>query len=593
MNAEKKLYCPIKKLYYSPVKRLKGKRSSIKIGNRTSNYDIFMSKKEQYLTRTKSLELMLNEKVTKIPENIEFISEYLISRVRYWHYGDYIFVNAGTGTGKTTFIEQLAIKGNFNILILTNRTANRLQIKNHLKLNKNHYPRSTVDVISYQTLENEMNLTSQFLDMYDFVVLDEVHYFLSDADFNPKTNLSFEKIIHSHNSIKICMSATITQILLYFARKLGDYYKNDLLAIQKIKIYELKRSSLIINNIIEFNDFSKDLIPQILNDEDKWLIFVDKKEKGQEIYHQLIKKLGDDVVYIDREAVDTGIKIQKSTFRDLVDDEIFYQRVLITTKLLDNGINIRSKKLKKIVCFENNPIELIQMIGRKRPIDKNDAVTIFVNRLSKQMLAGQKFKISKNIDCYKNVKNSLEIEKRHPLYHFDNSKEGNEYRTLSYFNYYDCSVFPYYLNYLGYQKQYIDIENINKMITSNNSFDTKIQWIKDSVGENFNGKIISYEKISVVKIVSDLKDLIDLKFPYATKKEKKDFNKKISMIYWKYFPKKTGERADRPLNIEKLEANFMLHCIPVKFEIADNNIMIKMTNNVYNYKDICKEEVLI
>ena len=79
---------------------------------------------------------------------------------------------------------------------------------------------------------------------------------------------------------------------------------------------------------------------------------------------------------------------KEKTFKLLIEDETFYQKVLITTSLLDNGVNIRSFDLKNIVCFDDDPIEIVQMIGRKRFINgQNDYFDLFLINESNQSLA--------------------------------------------------------------------------------------------------------------------------------------------------------------------------------------------------------------
>lgn len=49
----------------------------------------------------------------------------------------------------------------------------------------------------------------------------------------------------------------------------------------------------------------------------------------------------------------------------LIEDEKLSHRVTISTKVLDVGINIKSEKVN-VVTFEDDPIEIKQMVGRKR-----------------------------------------------------------------------------------------------------------------------------------------------------------------------------------------------------------------------------------
>lgn len=78
----------------------------------------------------------------------------------------------------------------------------------------------------------------------------------------------------------------------------------------------------------------------------------------------VIKALGapkkEDVV-----CLDAGKKDSK-TYKELCDIECFGARALISTSVIDNGINIKDKNLKHVVIQSLDPVSMIQMVGRKR-----------------------------------------------------------------------------------------------------------------------------------------------------------------------------------------------------------------------------------
>ena len=78
---------------------------------------------------------------------------------------------------------------------------------------------------------------------------------------------------------------------------------------------------------------------------------------------ELVSKLNipnNDIAYYDAE---TDKELEQ--YKMLIEDEKLSHRVTISTKVLDVGINIKSEKVN-VVTFEDDPIEIKQMVGRKR-----------------------------------------------------------------------------------------------------------------------------------------------------------------------------------------------------------------------------------
>lgn len=63
-------------------------------------------------------------------------------------------------------------------------------------------------------------------------------------------------------------------------------------------------------------------------------------------------------------------------WKQLVEDSSFEERVLIVTKVLDNGANIEDEAVKHIVLPFCTRVDLIQMLGRKRMIE-NQEISVY------------------------------------------------------------------------------------------------------------------------------------------------------------------------------------------------------------------------
>lgn len=565
MNKEQELFTPVKRLRKEIVTRMDNKNS---FSNNLSNVvsPILIQNYEE-----EGLRVMLKFKTVSIPERYDYISDYFMSEYTKWYQDAYIFINTGTGTGKTTFIEKLANLGKFHILVLTNRKANRKQITNHLKANGCYGFGAMSKVLSYQDLEKDKEITSDVLDMYDYIVCDESHYFLADSDFNSLTNISLMKIMGTGRAVKVFMSATNEYIQERIVSRLQYRYQNDLKVAQKVFLYDMNKSATVIRNIIGFESFERDLMHKIINSQDQWLIFVKSISQGREICYKLANQLKDDVVFLDRESADEGTEIQKETFEVLVEEERFYQKVLITTSLLDNGVNIHSKRLKNVICFDDDPVEIVQMIGRKRSISFDDYFDLYLINESNQSLAvsycNAITKKKKFISVKKDIEEYHELNPRHYL----NTKDGIEYRNMSFYHPY---TFNYRFNYLGYSKVCSEIKNINELRVADSPFDVKVGWVLNKVGNTILGKITTSNQLNVEKFLNSIENIFGEEYAYKSKKDKTNFHTLISNYFWMWFKKLNGERADRPMNLNKLEEKFLVYKIPLVFVVSDGKIKI-------------------
>lgn len=179
---------------------------------------------------------------------MQTVSEKIGEEYKNWHENDVIFISAPTGTGKTTFILHTlvpyAVSQRKKILYLVNRIVLKKQIETELielgRIFRNKGVclakiEDCIEIITYQTLERMIkvasfdwaafNKVSSYLSC-DYLVMDEAHYFMSDAVFNTSTELAFNCImgcerlgrINVGGQIRIFMSATMENVQNYFEK---------------------------------------------------------------------------------------------------------------------------------------------------------------------------------------------------------------------------------------------------------------------------------------------------------------------------------------------------------------------------------------
>lgn len=99
----------------------------------------------------------------------------------------------------------------------------------------------------------------------------------------------------------------------------------------------------------------------------KAIVFVDSIKKGQELKEQLAKTCN-----ISASLVQAKGKYKSNTYQQIVSDETLSCNILISTSVLDNGINIKDEKVTAIVIMKARKTAFIQMLGRLRGWEGQD-----------------------------------------------------------------------------------------------------------------------------------------------------------------------------------------------------------------------------
>ena len=288
-----------------------------------------------------------------------------------------------------------------------------------------------IDICSYhQLLERKLLDNNQ----YKYIICDECHFFTSDSTFNNKTDKILEYIISKgNNSIRIYMTATIetvfkaiireetkwiednfqywenfantqrpnnviSQFNMNIAYNEGKYpyhsssgsvidtansnidnaLKNKKASYQmSFLFYYMSRNYDYIENIYVYKNHNE-LTEAINRSKDKWLIFVPKlpSQNAKDELNKISKKM----IELSREKINNN-ENDKKIYDDIVKQEKFNADVLISTSLLDNGINIKDEKVTNVVIDIFDRVEFIQMLGRIRMCD-NQKINLYIKDYS-------------------------------------------------------------------------------------------------------------------------------------------------------------------------------------------------------------------
>lgn len=165
-----------------------------------------------------------------------------VSDLESWTPKNIIIISAGTGRGKSYFVKnhlyQYAKSAGKKILFLIHRTNCVTQFRQEIERDGKS---DTIDIMTYQKIESDIlhfNAHMNF-NQYSYIVCDEFHYFISDANFNNTTDISFDEILNANQCIRIFMSATSADMEQYLNIWSGHY-----------KEYECRKIPCIYSSIV-------------------------------------------------------------------------------------------------------------------------------------------------------------------------------------------------------------------------------------------------------------------------------------------------------------------------------------------------------
>lgn len=404
-----------------------------------------------------------------------------------WEATDKIFITAPTGSGKTFFVLRnlikRAIKNREKIVYFVNRKILKKQLEKEINdiyaemIRTGHENadmlNGIITLMTYQQLEimiskisakDVHNLMINWKSEYKIAVFDECHYFYADSNFNTFTELSYDFLTHCFQyNIEVFMSATIGKVeKLNKECTIRYLMKNP--KYPNLEIQPFIEAPQILSHVRQYNadiDYSyikikvfrnDDDIEQvikhgILNQNEKWLVFVDSKEYGKILEKNLSsaadsgnKISKDDIVYIDTDYKND--EEANNSVIQLSEEKYINKKVVITTAVMDNGISFHDKSLRNIVIMADTEEEFIQMLGRKRK-DEHELV-VYICQRDKTYFTKRRQSIEAKVDAYIRCRKSL-----------DNLYKVNSIRIK---NYCDTETISLYYGPFGVYRSIIETE---------------------------------------------------------------------------------------------------------------------------------------
>ena len=354
----------------------------------------------------------------------KYVNDVLTDEIwKYWRPGEQIFISAGTGRGKNTFIKKELLKscGSQKVVIFENRQSLMQQqiidviseidpeILKYQDLSEENMvifgSYRNIMMISYQCAALKcLYPDTNFLDFCSharYLIFDETHYILDDAPYNKGISFFVQTFLKNPfpAATKIFMSGTMEEVYEY-VQLLNAFPEEPIDIIEEKKLLDEKGSNnnphkLIRdlqhcqspNSILSLpTDYSyiepyqykktEDICTEISKSPsyEKWLIFVKSIEDGAKLKGKLDVVCNGSVCFLSSEnkKKDENAAIYNQLIRECK----FNCRVLIATTVIYNGINIKDDAVKHIVLPFTSMSVTKQLLGRKR-MTENETVKVY------------------------------------------------------------------------------------------------------------------------------------------------------------------------------------------------------------------------
>lgn len=267
-------------------------------------------------------------------------------------------------SGKTSMIAKhlipLAKQQNKSILFLYPRAAIGDQLKE-----KEEFKSHVIDYCTYQSLEEKLD-DGLIMNHYDYIVCDEAHYFVEDADFNENTELSFDFINNERNSVKILLTGT-PEPLQYAGFKKpiipmsAVNYSNH-----NVEVVFLTRSTKMIENQIR----------KELQEGQQTLVFSSSATQAYEMSRNFLEH---NPFFISSKGNQTfKDKNDEDIRKKIIKEEKTERSIGFMTAAMNTGINFNEDVKNVVILGSPSSVDIRQSVARVRKGDKNRKVRLYI-----------------------------------------------------------------------------------------------------------------------------------------------------------------------------------------------------------------------
>lgn len=504
---------------------------------------------------------------------MEYLTNIVGDKYKLWEAGNLVFLFSGTGSGKTTIsLKKVAwsyLEQGKTVLYLVPRIILKQQIDKDMRLIQSKNPSISAEynknftVWTYQYLENLL-LKNGNIKEFDLIICDEFHYFLVDSTFNANTQISYDFIFKETYGLKLFLSATPQGIMDYI--KTDDILSMPLEGKENFKLrgeilrgnkkpytHELPKNYDYLN--IKYLSKDEEITEIVKNSKGKTVIFISSKESGEKLKKNL-EENNIECIFITAGNKETEAK---ENVEELVYTNSFSKKVLITTSVLDVGVNLLDTEIENMIIAANEPVEFLQMLGRFRVIQEGQEVSLYIYARDARYFQNLRDKqIEPKIICCEYLENLPDLNRIKELELIPENNLPEGYNDFLYF----------------------DI--LNNKTSFNKLAAYRFRQLYDLYNEIYNG--LKEDKDFFIKKQLEwlnLNDTFELKNYYSTEIQKNRIQELEEAIKEEVRKNKDGMFKD---DIEKV----MLRLKPLVRSIDNNNIKNDEQLSNKKFNRICK-----
>ncbi|WP_286184484.1 hypothetical protein [Bacillus sp. SD075] len=265
-------------------------------------------------------------------------------------------------SGKSTMIGMhlipLSERENKSILYLYPRSA----IANQLK---NKFTSHVIDYRTYQSLEEDLS-KGIIINHYDYIVCDEPHYFVEDADFNDETERSFDFINNEKEAVKIFLTGTPEPLQYVEFNKPVIIMTNVDYSNNNVEVVFLTRSTKMIENQIR----------KELHDGQQTLVFSSSATAAYEMSRSFLEH---NPFFISSKGNQTFKNKNDEDIREKIfKEEKTDRQIGFMTAAMDTGINFNEDVKNVVILGIPSSVSIRQSVARVRKGDNNRKVRLFI-----------------------------------------------------------------------------------------------------------------------------------------------------------------------------------------------------------------------
>lgn len=267
-------------------------------------------------------------------------------------------------SGKTSMIAKhlipLAEQQNKSILFLYPRSAIGEQIKE-----KEEFKSHVIDYCTYQSLEEKLD-DGLIVNHYDYIVCDEAHYFVEDADFNENTELSFDFINNERNSVKILLSGTPDPLQFVEFKKPVVVLSTVDYSNHNVEIVFLTRSKKSIENEIR----------RELEDNKQTLVFSSSATTAYEMSRNFLEH---NPFFISSKSNKTFKDKNDEAIREkIIEQEKSERQIGFMTAAMNTGVNFNEDVKNVVIVGTPSSVDIRQSVARIRKGEVNRKVRLYI-----------------------------------------------------------------------------------------------------------------------------------------------------------------------------------------------------------------------